>query len=136
MELSYHLFLDDFRHPYDAFNIWKDTDYLKLKWIVVQTHEEFVNTITNKFSNDEWPAIISLDHDLADEHYEIGEKTGYKEFDYSLTIIPTGFHSAQWLIQFCKENNLDLPKFKVHSQSTVGRENITSILEEFVNSKK
>jgi hypothetical protein len=132
----YNLFLDDFHHPYDSFNIWKDSDYLKLKWITARSHDEFVKIITTKFSDGEWPTLISWDHDLSDEHYEIGEKTGYKEFDYSLTTIPTGFHSAQWLIQFCKENNLDLPKFKVHSQSTIGRENINKILNEFANLKK
>src|SRR3972149_5431498 len=133
---SLHIYLDDFRHPYDAFNILKDTDYLKLKWVVVRSHDEFVKTITNFFSEGKWPAIISFDHALDDEHYTIGEKTGYKEFDYSLTTIPTGFHSAQWIIEFCKTNNLNLPAFKVHSQSTAGRKNITAILEEFSNSKK
>lgn len=136
MEQSFNLFLDDFRHPYDAFNIWKDTDFLKLKWVIVRSHDEFIKIITNRFSDGEWPEIISFDHDLDDEHYEIGEKTGYKEFDYSLTKIPTGFHTAQWIVNFCKENDIDLPKFKVHSQSTVGRQNITTVLEEFVNSKK
>lgn len=133
---SYHLFLDDFRHPYDAFNLWKDTDFLQLKWIVVRSHDEFVKTITNYFSEGKWPDMISYDHDLSDEHYKIGEKTGYKEFDYSLITIPTGFQSAQWLIEFCKEKNLDLPSFKVHSQSTAGRRNITKVLEDFSNSKK
>lgn len=132
----YNLFLDDFRSQIDAFQLSKDTDYLKMKWIIVRSHDEFVKSITKYFSEDKCPAIVSFDHDLADEHYTIGEKTGYKEFDYSLVTIPTGYHSAQWLIEFCKTNNLDFPAFKVHSQSTVGRNNIIKLLEDFTNIKK
>lgn len=114
----YHLFLDDFRSQIDAFQLSKDTDYLKLKWVIVRSYDEFVKTITKNFSKGKWPEVISFDNDLLDEHYKIGEKSNFKEFDYSLTE-KTGWHAANWLIEFCKTNNLDLPAFKVHSQSTV-----------------
>jgi hypothetical protein len=132
MESSYNIFLDDFRHPYDAFNIWKDTDFLKLKWVIVRSHDEFAKTITDRHSNGEWPAIIAFDHDLSDEHYDMD----FSDMNYLKTTIPTGYHSAEWLIDFCVQNNLDLPGFKVHSQSTSGRKNITDVLEKFSASKK
>ena len=38
--------------------------------------------------------------------------------------IPTGFHAAECLIIYCKENNLKLPEISVHSENTVGKLNI------------
>lgn len=134
--IKYNLFLDDFRIPQDAFNIWKDSDFLKLEWVTVRSHEDFIIYITTGLLEGKWPSIISFDHDLADEHYAIGEKKNYQYFDYSLITIPTGMQSAQWLVKFCKENNLQLPAFKVHSQSTIGKKNITKELESFNNPKK
>jgi hypothetical protein len=128
---SYNLFLDDFRHPYDAFNIWKDTDFLKLEWVTVQTHDEFVKLVTKNFSEGKWPAIISFDHDLHDEHYDMD----FSDMNYLKTNVDTGYHTAKWLVEFCKSNSLDLPAFKVHSQSTSGRRNITAVLEKFANKK-
>jgi hypothetical protein len=135
MKTSYNIFLDDFRHPYDAFRILNDSDFLKLKWVTVRSHDEFVKTITEKFTNGEWPEIISFDHDLDPEHYEIGEKDNFQTFDYSLITIPTGYQSTEWLIDFCKHSNMDLPKFKVHSQNTIGKRNITTLLEEYASSQ-
>ncbi len=132
---NYNIFLDDFRHPYDAFRILNDTDFLQLKWVVVRSYDDFVKVITENHEINKWPELISFDNDLLDEHYEIGEKTNFKKFDYSLTE-KTGWHAAQWLISFCKTNEIDLPAFKVHSANTAGRNAITAILEEFVNSKK
>lgn len=125
-----HIFLDDFRIPVDAFRILGDTDFLKLKWDIVRSYDEFINKIIEEHNKGRWPELISWDHDLLDEHYEIGEKSNFTEFDYSLTE-KTGWHAAQWLIEFCKTNNLTMPPFKVHSQNTAGRKSITTILEEF-----
>ena len=131
VDTEYNIFLDDFRHPYDAFNIWKDSMFLKLKWEIVRTHDEFVKTITENLANGRWPNMISYDHDLDPEHYDIGEKSNFDEFDYSLTDIPTGYHTAKWLIEFCKANNLHLPSFTVHSQNKIGRKNIMDVLTEY-----
>jgi hypothetical protein len=128
-----NIFLDDFRHPYDAFHIWKDTDFLKLEWVIVRSHQEFVDKITTEFEKGNWPSLISIDHDLHPEHYEIGENANFQKFDYSLITVPTGLQSAEWLIEFCKDNKLEMPAYKVHSQNTIGRKNITAALESFCN---
>jgi len=124
---SYNLFYDDFRHPQDAFNIWKDTDFLKLDWIVVRSHNEFKEAIENNLKDDKWPSIISFDHDIVDEHYDMD----FSDMNYHKTTHPTGYHTAIWLVEFCKENELDLPAFKVHSQSPSGKRNIIKVLEGF-----
>jgi hypothetical protein len=43
----------------------------------------------------------------------------------------TGYDSVKWLTDFCMDNNLELPRFLVHSQNPVGKENIEKFLENF-----
>lgn len=57
------------------------------------------------------PDFISFDHDLGEEK--------------------TGYDCAKWLVNFCMDNNLQLPEFSVHSQNPVGKENIQLLLENF-----
>jgi hypothetical protein len=124
---KYNLFLDDFRHPYDAFQYTFDPVFSKLKWEIVRSHDEFVKHITKKFKKGEFPEIIAFDHDLDDAHYE--HTTG--SIPYEEMKEKTGMHSAKWLIDFCIDNNLNLPDYRVHSMNPAGRENIKSLLANF-----
>ena len=63
---KYNLFLDDFRMPKDAYNYLLQPIYISVNWEIVRSYDEFVKYITEHGI----PEIISLDHDLADEHYE------------------------------------------------------------------
>ena len=121
---TYNLFLDDFRNPSDAFNYTRDKEFNLLEWEIVRTHDEFVDYINMHGE----PAIVSFDHDLADVHYE--HQTG--EFPYNTTLEKTGYHSAKFLIDYCIDNKLKFPKYKVHSMNNVGRENITKLVENFI----
>lgn len=76
-------------------------------FILVTSYEEFVNFI----KDDGWPNFISFDHDLG-----IGK---------------TGFDCAKFLVDYCLDNQLDLPNFVVHSQNPVGKLNIESLLKNF-----
>ena len=67
--------------------------------------------------------MISFDHDLADlQQYsqESVEKTGYD--------------CAKWLIEYCLDHSLNIPKFYCHSMNPVGKENIESLLKNFKKS--
>ncbi len=123
----YNLFLDDYRHPYDAFQYTGDTVFSKLKWEIVRSHDEFVSRIKKKFKKGEFPSLIAFDHDLSDDHYQ--HTTG--DFPYDETLEKTGMHSARWLADFCIDNNLQLPDYRVHSMNPAGRENIKGFLENF-----
>lgn len=57
------------------------------------------------------PYFISFDHDLGEEK--------------------TGYDCAKWLVDYCMDNKLQLPKFSVHSQNPVGKENIQILLNNF-----
>ena len=60
--------------------------------------------------------MISFDHDLADEHYL---KQNSQEF-----VEKIGYDCAKWLVEYCMDHYLDLPKFYCHSMNPVGKENI------------
>lgn len=123
---TYNLFLDDCRIPSDAFLYTQDTDFLKLKWIVVQNYNEFVHYISQEYETGKFPSMISFDHDLADVHYN--EPIS----DYSDMEEKTGYHCAQWLANFCMDNDIKLPAYKVHSMNPVGKKNIESYLTNYL----
>jgi hypothetical protein len=116
----YYLFLDDERNP-------SDVNWIKIpnvRWSVCRNFHEFKKYI------DVWgmPEAISFDHDLAPEHYEacINETHDYGN-------IATGYDCAKWLVEYCRQSRKKIPQYTVHSLNPVGRENITTYLE---NAKK
>jgi hypothetical protein len=116
------LFLDDNRQPYDVFLKTIDPDYENnQEWTIVSNFYEFVNFIV-KFG---LPNLISFDHDLSQEHYL---NKNQENIDYSSFEIPTGYHAAKWLLDYCRKNNKKLPKIKVHSQNEEGKQNIINLL--------
>lgn len=121
---NYNLFLDDFRNPEDAYEYFKQEDFIEKEWIVVRNYDEFINKIQEKGI----PQILSFDHDLSDVHYTHQDtEIPYDEYDEK-----TGFHCAKWLINYCIDNNLKLPKtIYIHSMNVVGTENIKSLFDTY-----
>ncbi len=120
MELTKRLlFLDDIRYPIDAYHYTKQDIFLRKDWHIVRNHEQFVNRILEK----ELPEMISFDHDLADQHYTDQGSQEYVE--------KTGYDCAKWLVEYCMDNDVDLPKFYCHSMNPVGKNNIESLLNNF-----
>lgn len=124
--MSYNLFLDDFREPEDAFDYTHNQLYL-IGWVVVRSYEEFVNHIEKNGI----PVAISFDHDLADVHYR--KKTDYDDENAE----KTGYHCAKWFINYCIDNNYDIPEtILVHSMNPVGKLNIQSLFDTYEKCKK
>ena len=64
--MSYNLFLDDIRHPYDCISYMPSPGiYSKYLWKTVRNYDEFVSFITQNGL----PDLISFDHDLSDIDY-------------------------------------------------------------------
>jgi len=101
--------------------------YSREKWIVVRNYEEFVNYITNKGL----PYLISFDHDLADEHYDPSMYNGNYDDVAKKFKEKTGMDCAKWLVDYCLDNEKQLPKFVVHSMNPAGTKNISSLLNDF-----
>ena len=120
---TYHLFLDDFRNPEDCFDRTYNQVYL-LGWTIVKNYDEFVKTITEKGM----PRMLSRDHDLCDLHY-------VKQPPYDEDTEKTGYDCAKWLINYCMDNQLDLPEtILIHSMNPAGSLNIKSLFDSYYKS--
>ena len=117
------LFLDDERFPRrTALNGLVDFDIEmyqdESKWDIVRDYNEFVKWITENGL----PDYVSFDHDLADIQYDGKGKMSFSYKEH------TGMDCAKWLVEYCADNELKLPKYQVHSANPVGRENIEAYL--------
>lgn len=124
--------MDDFRNPMDCINYMRlrvddSAMYSREKWIVVRNYEEFVDYITHNGL----PYLISFDHDLADEHYDPSMYSGNYDDVAKNFKEKTGMDCAKWLVDYCLDNEKQLPKFVVHSMNPAGTKNISSLLNDF-----
>lgn len=124
-----NLFLDDIRHPFDAFRHTQETMFLQWEWVVVKNYTEFVNWIR-------WnglPDFIAFDHDLAVMHYTSPEYwSDYEKSkawqDAQTHTEKTGLDCAKWLVEYCMSVGKPLPPYYCHSQNPVGKDNILGYL--------
>jgi len=77
--------------------------------VIAKNASQFIRTILKKGV----PEMISFDHDLGDFYFDNGEKRER-----------SGTTCAEWICNYCKQNKKPLPKYSVHSDNNVGRENI------------
>jgi len=117
----YNLFLDDLRTPLGVSLYSSNPIYKYEKWVIVRNYIDFINIIMEKGL----PNLISFDHDLSDFYNIDGEK-----------IEKTGYDCAKWLVNYCIDNNLDLPDYLVHSWNNVGSKNIVSYIENYKKNKR
>lgn len=83
----------------------------------VRTPTEFFNWLKENGT----PDIISFDHDLASEHYQIGYTAEeYKNFGN------TGYDCAKWAV----ENNFIPSRVLVHSWNFVGAKRIFNVISD------
>ncbi len=131
--MGYSLFLDDLREPKSFWlkhinsELW--VLYDEKEWVVVKNYDEFVKQIHESGL----PELISFDHDLADQHYAPEDQwhrynDWAKEMDFKEK---TGADCAQFLVDYCLDNNLELPNYLVHSQNPSGADNIRLKLDRF-----
>lgn len=122
--MSKILWLDDLRNPFIDLEGRVPKEDGVVEWVL--NYEQFVQWI-EKFG---LPNIISFDHDLAD--YELSKE--YQDSrDYQEK---TGMDCAKWLIDYCIDNDCELPKFYVHSANPVGADNIRGILNNYLKYNK
>jgi hypothetical protein len=131
------LWLDDCRDPLD-----KEVDWLvfspigrnvEVWW--VKSYVEFVSYI-EEFG---LPDGINFDHDLADTHYTPQEYWGdyhaSKSYQESIAHSErTGMDCVKWLVDYCIDNEKDLPLWYCHSANPVGRDNMDNYLSNYLKS--
>ncbi len=111
-----YLFLDDIREPADV--TWVKMP-VGVDWNVVRSYDEFVAFITENGL----PTLIAFDHDLGHE-YDVSGGLNTTEM--------TGYHCAKWVIEYCLDNDLDFPEYRVHSMNVVGKDNIHKLIMSFI----
>lgn len=112
-----NVFLDDLRMPNMAHSVGRNLGELysdKKKWVIVRDYFEFVDIINKHFDEIN---LISFDHDLA--CYKNG-----KEW--------TGKDAADYLIDYCIDNDKKLTSWYVHSDNTSGKKNIISTITNYL----
>lgn len=111
------LWLDDLRNPYINLEGRVPKEKLIIDWVL--NYEQFTQWV-EKFG---LPKIISFDHDL-------GNLEDFKPIsDYQEK---TGMDCAKWLIDYCIDNDKQLPIFYVHSANPVGADNINGLLNNYI----
>lgn len=89
-------------------------------WHIVRNIDQFKELLDQALKDDIKITHISFDHDLADQHY------GGNFNDER-----TGFDCAKYLVEWCMDNDKDLPEWTVHSMNPIGAENINSYLNNY-----
>lgn len=125
------LWLDDYRDPFDVAMDWLAYSPIgrNVEIIWVMSYKEFIDYINNHGL----PDGICFDHDLADEHYDVYNNTDltldeyYQKDDREMT----GYDCAKWLVDYCIDNDTEVPPYRIQSANPVGRENIDKLLKSY-----
>lgn len=109
------LWLDDVRDPFTGdWVLQYDPDYFYEKdthdIVWVKSYDEYVSWI----EQNGLPDKLQFDHDL-------GEGTNTK----------SGMDAAKWLVEYCMDNDVDVPEWDIQSANPVGALNISSLLLNF-----
>lgn len=106
MKYSKLLWLDDSRDPMTRnWLVFSPIPPSEVIW--VKNYDQFVDWI----SINGLPDAICFDHDIG------SDKSGYD--------------CAKWLVDYCMDNDLDLPLWNIQSANPVGKDNINSLLIRF-----
>lgn len=114
-----NLFLDDIRVPNMSHNPTKGlgVDYMPSeKWTIARDYFDFIDIVNKHFDEIK---LVSLDHDLA------CIKDG-REW--------TGKDAADYLVNYCLDNNKKFPSWYAHTDNTSGRQNIIGTITSYLKS--
>ncbi len=124
------LWIDDCRDPLQdnwlVFSpIGRDVDVV---W--VKSYDEFTKWITENGV----PQGLCFDHDLGEDVAIARVKKGMSKRQARILKRETmsGMDCAKWLVEYCYENKQLLPPYGIQSANPVGRENIDSLLKNYI----
>ena len=108
------LWLDDMRNPFeDSWIHDYAPQFLEETIVWVKNYDSFVGWI----KNNGLPHTIAFDHDLGED---IARET------------ISGYDCAKWLVEYCIDNDLNLPNWIVQSANPVGKDNINGLLNNYL----
>lgn len=123
------LWLDDIRDPFIQRNLIDFapefiSDEFNIVW--VKNYNNFTNWITQNGL----PYKIAFDHDLGSDIAREKVKKGMSKRQSRIQKrgTKTGMDCAKWLVEYCLDNKIKLPRWVVQSANPVGKENINKLL--------
>lgn len=127
------LWLDDIRNPFEdcwvvSYSPIPHEELNHVEW--VKSYGEFVEYI----KQNGLPTAICFDHDLGmDVAIKAREKGMSKRKSRLLKQEEkTGLDCAKWLVEYCIDNKQSLPLYNIQSANPVGKENIDSLLKNYL----
>lgn len=124
------LWLDDIRNPFE--NDWLGFSPIEQPFEVswVKSYQDFCEWIIKNGL----PDAICFDHDLGMEvAIEARSKGMSKRKSRQLKQQEkTGYDCAKWLVEYCLDNNFQVPKWNIQSANPVGKDNINGLLQSFI----
>lgn len=123
------LWLDDIRNPESGNWLNYSPIHPPFKIIWAKNYQEFTDWI----NQNGLPDGICFDHDLEPDEID-GDILDLK--NAKIKFAKTGYDCAKWLVDYCLDNNKMLPLFNIQSANPSGKENISSLLNNFKKYKK
>ena len=131
MTMNTLLWLDDMRRPFTG--TWVDdyspidTSNIVVEW--VKSYDEFTKWI----NRNGLPTAICFDHDLGKltEKELLSQGYSKQEARKRKGEEKSGYDCAKWLVEYCMDNEVDVPKYNVQSSNPAGRDNILGLLDNY-----
>lgn len=134
MKIKRLLWLDDSRNPLtDDWLVFSPIERpFDVFW--VKSYDEFVSWIRKNGL----PDAICFDHDLGKivEEQAISKGIPKKKARQMKQEEKTGMDCAKWLVEYCMDNKMNLPKWNCQSSNPGGRDNINGLLVSFMKNVK
>jgi hypothetical protein len=127
------LWLDDTRDPMkDNWLVFSSIEHTNVVW--VKSYQEFKDYIIRNGL----PDGICFDHDLGlPNQLKWRAKGKSKRESRRLAKVEekTGYDCAKWLVDYCIDNNKQLPKYNIQSANPAGKENIDKLLKNYIKNQ-
>ena len=135
-EMKKLLWLDDIRDPFATLEgggtwlVFSPIDLIETEVVWVKSYHEFVEWIISNGL----PEGICFDHDLG---MQVALKARAKGMSKRKSRAlkkeeKTGYDCAKWLVEYCLDNKLRLPKYNIQSANSVGKDNIDGLFKCFI----
>lgn len=137
------IWLDDGRDPHeDNWLVFSPIAHTEVVWVV--SYDEFTAWI----NKNGLPDGICFDHDLGYSWPDIKNKTIKKMllalpdieteqgmFNPYVILEKSGMDCAKFVVEYCLDYNLPLPKYNIQSGNTRGKANIDGLFKSFLKSR-
>lgn len=123
------LWLDDVRNPFVGdwlLSYAPDFDDDRDNVVWVKNYDDFVEWITKNGL----PYKVAFDHDLGKDEADMKVQMGMskRQARKEKKGIKDGKDAANWLVEYCLDNDLNIPLFTIQSANPTGADNIRGLL--------